>query len=69
MTTFCALSSFTTVVTDAEGETAAEGGGMGSLLLMRARSSIVEKLLNVDLSRLEEGDILWEGREERCQIM
>ena len=52
VTTFCGLSSFTTVVTDADGETAVEGGGIG------ARSSIVEKLLNVDLSRLEDGDML-----------
>ena len=52
VTTFCGLSSFTTVVTDADGETAAEGGGIG------ARSSIVEKLLNVDLSRLDDGDML-----------
>jgi hypothetical protein len=58
VTTFCGLSSFTTVVTDAEGETAAEGGGIGSMLLIRARSSIVEKLLNVDFSRLEDGDML-----------
>ena len=59
VTTFCDdLSSFTTVVTDADGETAAEGGGIGSMLLIRARSSMVEKLLNVDLSRLEDGDML-----------
>lgn len=62
MTTFCDdLSSFTTVVTDADGETAAEGGGIGSMLLIRARSSMVEKLLNVDLSRLEDGDMLREA--------
>jgi hypothetical protein len=58
VTTFCGLSSFTTVVTDADGETAAEGGGIGSILLIRIRSSIVEKLLNVDFSRLEDGDML-----------
>ena len=62
VTTFCDdLSSFTTVVTDADGETAAEGGGIGSMLLIRARSSMVEKLLNVDLSRLEDGDMLREA--------
>jgi hypothetical protein len=27
---FCGLSSFTIVVVDADGETAAEGGGIGS---------------------------------------
>jgi len=46
---------------DVDGETAAEGGGMGSLRLVM--SSMVEKLLNVDLSRLEEGDILCQGRQ------
>ena len=58
MITFCGLSSFTIVVVDAHGETAVEGGGIGSLLLGRVRSSTVEKLLNVDFSRLEDGDRL-----------
>jgi hypothetical protein len=47
-----ALSSFTIVVIDVDGETAADGGGKC------ARSSIVEKLLNVDLSRFDDGDML-----------
>ncbi len=55
------MSSFTIVVMDVDGETGAEGGGMGSLRLVM--SSMVEKLLNVDLSRLEEGDILCQGRQ------
>src|SRR5258708_30108889 len=50
------------VVVDGEGETAAEGGGIGWLLLGRVRSSTVEKLLNVDFSRLEDGDKLWDHR-------
>jgi len=59
VTTFCGFSSFTIVVTDVDGETAAEGGGISSLLPECARSSMVEKLLKVDLSRFEDGDILW----------
>ena len=59
MTTFCGFSSFTIVVTDVDGETAADGGGISSLLPECARSSMVEKLLKVDLSRFEDGDILW----------
>jgi hypothetical protein len=55
VTTFCPLSSFTKVVTDVDGDTAADAGGISSLL---ARSSIVEKLLNVDLSRFDDGDML-----------
>jgi hypothetical protein len=46
------------VVTDVDGETAEEGGGISSLLPKCARSSTVEKLLNVDLSRFEDGDML-----------
>jgi hypothetical protein len=58
VTTFPGLSSFTIVVTDVDGETAVDGGGISSLLLDSARSSTVEKLLNVDLSRFEDGDML-----------
>jgi len=56
--TFCGFSSFTIVVTDVDGETAEEGGGISSLLPESARSSMVEKLLKVDLSRFEDGDML-----------
>jgi hypothetical protein len=56
--TFCGLSSFTIVVTDVDGDTAQDGGGINSLLTEWVRSSTVEKLLNVDLSRFEEGDML-----------
>lgn len=58
VTTFCGFSSFTIVVTDAVGDAAEDGGGIWSLLPECARSSMVEKLLNVDLSRLEDGDML-----------
>jgi hypothetical protein len=60
VTTFSAFSSFTTVLTDVDGDgdTAEDGGGICSLLPDCARSSMVEKLLNVDLSRLEDGDML-----------
>ena len=60
VTTFCAFSSFTIVVTDVDGDgdAAEDGGGICSLLPDCARSSRVEKLLNVDLSRLEDGDML-----------
>jgi hypothetical protein len=50
--TLCGFSSLTIVVTDADGETAEEGGGNS------AKSSMVEKLLKVDLSRFEDGDML-----------
>lgn len=53
--TFSGFSSFTIVVTDVDGETAEEGGGISSFLPECARSS---KLLNVDLSRFEDGDML-----------
>lgn len=59
MIAFCGFSSFTIVVTDVDGETADEGGGISSLLPESARSSMVEKLLKVDLSRFEDGDMLW----------
>jgi hypothetical protein len=52
------LSSFTIVVMDVDGETAADTGGITSWLPGCASSSIVEKLLNVDLSRFEDGDML-----------
>jgi hypothetical protein len=58
VTTFCGFSSFTIVVTDVDGETAVDGGGIRSLLPECTRSSTVEKLLNVDLSRFEDGDML-----------
>jgi hypothetical protein len=56
VTTFCGFSSFTIVVKDVDGD--GDGGGICSLLPDCARSSMVEKLLNVDLSRLEDGDML-----------
>ena len=60
VTTFCPFSSLTIVVTDidGDGDAAEDGGGICSLLPDCARSSMVEKLLNVDLSRLEDGDML-----------
>jgi len=58
VTTFCGFSSFTAVVTDVDGETAEDGGGISSLLPDKARSSSVEKLLKVDFSRFEDGDML-----------
>ena len=58
VTTFCALSSFAIVVTDVDGETAADRGGINSLLPECARSSMVEKLPKVDLSRFDDGDKL-----------
>lgn len=58
MITFSGLSSFTIVVTDVDGDTASDGGGINSLLPESARSSMVEKLLNVDFSRFEDGDML-----------
>jgi hypothetical protein len=62
VTTFCSFSSLTIVVTDidGDGDTAEDGGGICSFSLLPycARSSMVEKLLNVDLSRLEDGDML-----------
>jgi hypothetical protein len=61
VTTFLGLSSFTIVVTDVDGDTAVDGGGMSSLL---PRSSAVEKLLNVDLSRFEDGDMLMDPAQQ-----
>jgi hypothetical protein len=64
VTTFCPFSSITIVVTDVDvdGEAAEDHGGIcsSSLLPDCARPSMVEKLLklNVDLSRLEDGDTL-----------
>ena len=58
VTTFCGFSSFTIVVTDVDREGAKDGGGICSLPTDCVRSSMVEKLLNVDLSRLEDGDML-----------
>ena len=60
VTTFCPFSSFTIVVTDidGDGDAAEDGGGKSSLLPDCTRSSMVEKLLNVDLSRLEDGNML-----------
>ena len=60
VTTFCPFSSLTIVVTDidGDGDAAEDGGGICSLLPDCTRSSTVEKLLNVDLSRLEDGDML-----------
>ncbi len=58
VTTFCGFSSFTIVVTDAVGDAAEDGGGICLLLPDCARSSMVEKLLNVDLSCLGDGDML-----------
>jgi hypothetical protein len=46
------------VVTDVDGETAEDGGGISSLLPDKGRSSSVEKLLKVDFSRFEDGDML-----------
>jgi hypothetical protein len=60
VTTVCAFSSFTIVVTDVDGDgdAAEDGGGICSLLPDCAKSSMVEELLNVDLSRLEDGNML-----------
>jgi hypothetical protein len=60
VTTFCPFSSFKIVLTDidGDGDAAEDGGGICSLLPDCARSSMVEKLLNVDLSRLDDGDML-----------
>ena len=43
---------------DGDGDAAEDGGGICSLLPDCARSSMVEKLLNVDLSLLDDGDML-----------